>query len=428
MSRAAVKLEKLSKRYRIGTNRQLGYRTLREAVSETLSTPLRVLQNGGGGSGRTSEFWALNDVSFNVNDGEVVGIIGRNGAGKSTLLKILSGITPPTSGRAVLAGRVGSLLEVGTGFHQELSGRENVYLNGSILGMRRKEIDSKFDAIVDYSGVEQFLDTPVKRYSSGMRVRLAFAVAAFLEPEILIVDEVLAVGDAEFQRKCLGTMSQVASSGRTVLFVSHNMPAVRSLCDRCVVLDSGRVAFDGRATDGIDVYSKLLCPSTENLAAFPNSTANATIHNLKVESTEADETVVTSTSGMTIQIDLSISANISRSHILMVIWSKDTGERIGSLATEEHGIDAIKGGQRSNIKINMPFNILPPGEYRLQLNLGYGGQRYAEWESIHSFTVIPRCLAGAGHPYTRKHGVCIIPAQISVNTISDQNANELSAA
>jgi len=198
--------------------------------------------------------WALRDLSFEVARGEVVGIIGTNGAGKSTLLKILSRITPPTTGRALIYGRVGSLLEVGTGFHQELSGRENVYLNGTILGMRKKEIDQKFDEIVDFSGVEEFLDTPVKRYSSGMRVRLAFAVAAHLEPEILIIDEVLAVGDAAFQRKCLSKMEDVGHEGRTVLFVSHNMPAVTRLCERAVLLNGGRLIADAPAHEVVSSY------------------------------------------------------------------------------------------------------------------------------------------------------------------------------
>ena len=202
----------------------------------------------------TEEFWALKDVNFEIKPGEVVGIIGRNGAGKSTLLKILSRITEPTEGRVTINGRVGSLLEVGTGFHGELTGRENIYLNGAILGMRRAEIRRKFDEIVAFAEIEKFLDTPVKRYSSGMYVRLAFAVAAHLEPEILLVDEVLAVGDAEFQRKSLGKMSDVANGGRTVLFVSHNLGAIRSLCSHAFLLEGGKLAFGGdvrRGTDGL---------------------------------------------------------------------------------------------------------------------------------------------------------------------------------
>ena len=203
------------------------------------------------------EFWALREISFEANRNEVVGIIGRNGAGKSTLLKILSRITRPTTGTVEILGRMSSLLEVGTGFHPELSGKENVYLNGAILGMTRKEIRSKMEAIIEYSGVDEFVDTPVKHYSSGMKVRLAFSVAAHLESEVLIIDEVLAVGDAEFQKKCLGTMGQVADSGRTVLFVSHNMGAVSQLCNRAVLMEQGKIVFDGKVADAIQHYSSM---------------------------------------------------------------------------------------------------------------------------------------------------------------------------
>ena len=248
---SAIRVEGLSKRYRLiaGAARN-SYRTLRDTLTSVFRPPAR-------GTAR-EEFWALRDVSFAVRPGEVVGVIGRNGAGKSTLLKILSRIAAPTEGRVVLDGRVGSLLEVGTGFHPELSGRENVYLNGSILGMSRREIARKFDEIVAFSEVEKFLDTPVKRYSSGMYVRLAFAVAAHLEPEILIVDEVLAVGDTAFQRKCLNKMQDVATGGRTVLFVSHNMAAVQALCTRGVVMQAGRLEYEGSITSAVERYLRQL--------------------------------------------------------------------------------------------------------------------------------------------------------------------------
>ncbi len=250
---SVIRIENLSKSYRIqhGAARS-EYRTLRESLAAAATWPLRKLQGKVGGS--VEEFWALKDVNLEIQQGEVVGFIGRNGAGKSTLLKILSRITAPTTGEIRLHGRVGSLLEVGTGFHPELTGRENVYLNGSILGMSRREIQSKFDEIVEFSGVEKFLDTPVKRYSSGMYVRLAFAVAAHLEPELLVVDEVLAVGDAEFQKKCLGKMGEVAKTGRTVLFVSHNMAAVSELCSRVMILQSGHVIADGPTTSIVSQY------------------------------------------------------------------------------------------------------------------------------------------------------------------------------
>ncbi|HEX7956508.1 MAG TPA: ABC transporter ATP-binding protein, partial [Pyrinomonadaceae bacterium] len=246
---AIIRVEGLGKQYRIGA-RGASYDTLREALMGALRAPLR----GRGASGGEEIFWALKDVAFEVEPGEVLGIVGRNGAGKSTLLKVLSRITEPTEGRVELYGRVASLLEVGTGFHPELSGRENIFLNGAILGMRRAEIARKFDEIVAFAEIERFIDTPVKRYSSGMYVRLAFAVAAHLEPEILIIDEVLAVGDAAFQQKCLGKISSVARQGRTVLFVSHNMVAVKTMCTRALLLHGGRVADDGPPVRVVNGY------------------------------------------------------------------------------------------------------------------------------------------------------------------------------
>ncbi|MCO5195978.1 MAG: ABC transporter ATP-binding protein [Anaerolineae bacterium] len=260
MTDIAIKVENLSKRYRIGVADEQ-HDTLVGATLGAIRNPARNFQRlrqltrfRNGSEEDPNTIWALKNVSFEVKRGEVVGVIGRNGAGKSTLLKILSRITHPTSGRVELHGRVSSLLEVGTGFHPELTGRENVYLNGTILGMRKVEIDRKFDEIVDFSGVEKFIDTPVKRYSSGMRVRLAFSVAAHLEPEILLVDEVLAVGDSEFQRKCLGKMNDVAAGGRTVMFVSHNLVAVLDLCPRSVWLRDGSIAKQGHSKDVIEQY------------------------------------------------------------------------------------------------------------------------------------------------------------------------------
>jgi len=241
MKETAIKVENLGKRYQIG-----------KRMTNSLRHSLGSLFSSGGNS---EEFWALKDVNFNIQAGDVVGIIGRNGAGKSTLLKILSQITRPTTGRIELHGRVASLLEVGTGFHPELTGRENIYLNGTILGMTRKEVTSKFDEIVDFSGIDKFIDTPVKHYSSGMYVRLGFSVAAHLEPEILIIDEVLAVGDAEFQKKCLGKMQDVAGHGRTVLFVSHNMAAVKGLCNTGIYLKNGSVMATGNMGDVIEQYN-----------------------------------------------------------------------------------------------------------------------------------------------------------------------------
>lgn len=256
MSNVVVRVENISKRYRIGVA-PTKYPTLRDAIVKTIKSPLRRFQRSlpaGTGSDGADTIWALKDVSFEVERGQVLGVIGRNGAGKSTLLKVLSRITEPTEGHVQIHGRVGSLLEVGTGFHPELTGRENIYLNGAILGMRRADIERKFDEIVDFSGVEKFIDTPVKRYSSGMYLRLAFSVAAHLEPEILVVDEVLAVGDAEFQRKCLGKMSDVAQEGRTVLFVSHDMSAISRLTEEAIVLEDGKLVYRAPTQEAVDYY------------------------------------------------------------------------------------------------------------------------------------------------------------------------------
>jgi lipopolysaccharide transport system ATP-binding protein len=262
MNDIAIKVEGLSKRYRIG-GRQERYKTLRGSLTNTAAAPFRALRStfrrrSSGVPENNNSFWALQDVSFEIKPGEVVGVIGRNGAGKSTLLKILSRITEPTDGYAEIRGRVSSLLEVGTGFHLELTGRENIYLNGAILGMRRDEIDRRFDEIVEFAEVGKFIDTPVKHFSSGMHLRLAFAVAAHLEPEILLVDEVLAVGDVAFQKKCLGKMENVAAHGRTVLFVSHNLGAVKQLCQSSIVLNDGVLEFRGPVVEGISHYSHSL--------------------------------------------------------------------------------------------------------------------------------------------------------------------------
>ncbi len=260
MGDLAIRIDGLGKRYRIGAGGgDSGYRTLRESIVEVIHSPLKRLKEVFSPDQRATNLadhciWAIKDLSLEIKQGEVVGIIGRNGAGKSTLLKILSEITDPTEGQVELHGRVGSLLEVGTGFHPELTGRDNIYLNGAILGMRRTEISRKFDEIVAFAEVEKFIDTPVKHYSSGMYLRLAFAVAAHLEPEILIVDEVLAVGDASFQKKCLGKMGDVAKEGRTVLFVSHNMPAITRLCERAVYLEGGMLKQDGTPHQVVRTY------------------------------------------------------------------------------------------------------------------------------------------------------------------------------
>src|SRR5215204_2090082 len=266
----AIRCENLSKQYRIGSPDS--YRTLRDAISNTARAAFRRSKD----NSQNGHIWALQDVSFEIKCGEVVGIIGLNGAGKSTLLKILSRITGPTRGRADIYGRVGSLLEVGTGFHPELTGRENIYLNGAILGMRKAEIDRKFDEIVSFAEVEKFLDTPVKRYSSGMYVRLAFGVAAHLETEVLLVDEVLAVGDAQFQKKCFEKMQEIGTQGRTILFVSHNMSAVRSICEQALIIEKGAVVAQGGIDETIDQYLSRTDSSESSTAAIETNTFSVT--------------------------------------------------------------------------------------------------------------------------------------------------------
>ncbi|MCC6591558.1 MAG: ABC transporter ATP-binding protein [Bryobacterales bacterium] len=269
MNNVALRVDRLSKRYRIGA-RQARYRTLRESITDSLTAPFRALK-------RTSRqetpdvLWALRDVSFEIPRGEVIGVIGRNGAGKSTLLKVLSRITEPSEGGIDVYGRIGSLLEVGTGFHNELTGRENIFLNGAILGMKKASIERQFDAIVDFAEVERFIDTPVKHYSSGMYLRLAFAVAAHLEPETLLVDEVLAVGDMAFQKKCIGKMGDVARTGRTVLFVSHNMGAVRSLCQKGLVMHGGRLVSYTDVGAAIETYYRLAADGAREQDSRPAS-------------------------------------------------------------------------------------------------------------------------------------------------------------
>ncbi len=290
MSDIAVRVENLSKRYRLGE--YVGYKTLRESLTNVFSAPFRrltrsnpsVVQSSGSdvsdaalpaGSGPSRYIWALKDVSFEVKQGEAVGIIGKNGSGKSTLLKILSRITSPTEGSVEIHGRAGALLEVGTGFHPELTGRENIYLNGAVLGMKKAEVERKLGDIVDFAEIGKFLDTPVKHYSSGMYLRLAFAVAAHLEPDILIVDEVLAVGDAQFQKKCLGKMGNVANEGRTVLFVSHNMAAVRSLCSHAVLLENGRITMVGPTESVVTKYLSESASKISPVVPLPSGSPNA---------------------------------------------------------------------------------------------------------------------------------------------------------
>jgi homopolymeric O-antigen transport system ATP-binding protein len=354
MSDVAIRVDGLSKQYQIGGDRK-PYKTIRESITDIALNPLRRLRAGLSADAPHGEhpFWALKDVSFEVKRGEVVGIIGRNGAGKSTLLKILSRITEPTEGEVEIAGRVGSLLEVGTGFHPELTGRENIYLNGAILGMKRSEIDRRFDEIVGFSEIERFLETPVKHYSSGMYTRLAFAVAAHLEPEILIVDEVLAVGDAAFQKKCLGKMGDVARHGRTVLLVSHNMAAIENLCPTSVLLSGGRIADQGCTRNVIRSYLQSLDSFVveSRLASRTDRTGTGEIRLTSFHLEDTDGRPLTAvTSGMDVvfvfgfecrrerkmrNIDPGFSLGTSDGHTLTVLYSSYTGSTLDAVGRGE---------------------------------------------------------------------------------------------
>jgi lipopolysaccharide transport system ATP-binding protein len=330
-----IRIDKLSKQYRIGrANRNT---TLRESLISLMS--LASLRN----KLREETIWALQDVTFTIERGETVGIIGRNGAGKSTLLKILSHITYPTSGFVRVDGRVAALLEVGTGFHQELTGRENIFLNGSILGMTKKEVLRKLDAIVEFSGVEKFLDTPIKRYSSGMRLRLGFAVAAHLDPEILIVDEVLAVGDAAFQKKCLNAMENLRAGARTVLFVSHNLAAVENLCGRCIWIDGGQIRMDGESRPVIEAYMGSMSGAQTASAELRNVTnrrGNGKIRYLGVEFLSPEgipQLVIRAGDGVVMRFRYSVSEPIRYPSLGFRMYS-DLGTLITETSTWHHGI------------------------------------------------------------------------------------------
>ena len=317
------------------------------------------------------EFWALKDISFDVQQGEVVGIIGRNGAGKSTLLKILSEITEPTEGEIRIRGRVASLLEVGTGFHPELSGRENVYMNGAILGMSKAEIDAKFDEIVAFAEVEKFMDTPIKRYSSGMQVRLAFAVAAYLEPEILLVDEVLAVGDVNFQKKCLGRMSDVTQEGRTVLFVSHNMQAIRQLTARCILLENGEIVYDGDTNVCISKYLESVFDDLSNKKNFPERKPTeerpVCIKSILLSDGKGtDKSVFSLGETWTLEMEIeSISRNImlyATAHI-----KNEYGMYIYHLVSRHTGQDYFYSDSYLKVRMTLPKLLLYPGKYSIDL-------------------------------------------------------------
>jgi lipopolysaccharide transport system ATP-binding protein len=377
MARPILSVENLGKCYQLG-RQQRKDATFRDALANAVKSPFRRFK-ARAVAANSEPFWAIKDVSFEVGPGEMVGVIGRNGAGKSTLLKVLSRITEPTTGRAVLRGRVASLLEVGTGFHPELTGRENVYLNGSILGMSKAEIDRKFDEIVDFSEVEKFLDTPVKWYSSGMYVRLAFAVAAHLDPEILIVDEVLAVGDVQFQKKCLGKMQQVSSGqGRTVLFVSHNMTAVQRLCPRAILMRKGGIAADGPVGDVMREYLSYLHDTAET--AYDDNPERSGTGQIRLTSARALNAEGQSTKGLvaghpaTFEFHYRNPGNVRRAHFAVTVFNH-LGDAATHLDTWLYDNDPVTLRSEGVFSCRIPNVPFPPGEYRLAVSVNpeHGG-------------------------------------------------------
>lgn len=374
MSDMAIHADGLGKRYRIGV-RPTGYRTLRESIVQVASSQFRRASGAGGQPSpivTNESIWALRDLSFEIKRGEVVGIIGRNGAGKSTLLKILSRITEPTEGYADIRGRVGSLLEVGTGFHPELTGRENIYLNGAILGMKRIEIQNAFDEIVAFAEIDKFIDTPAKHYSSGMYMRLAFAVAAHLDPEILLIDEVLAVGDASFQKKCLGKMGEVAKGGKTVLFVSHNIGALQHICDNGLLLDAGKLLGQGQMGEIISQYVALISSASSNSAMFPEDPSKS-IQITRIEvSDESGQPVSTFSVGSTVY--LHIQYHVHRAIVggnLAIVVSRNGTEILGSFDTDMNTdyLDHRAPGVYK-YKVHLPTSILKSGLYTVHADTG----------------------------------------------------------
>jgi lipopolysaccharide transport system ATP-binding protein len=407
----SIRVEHLGKRFRIGLAPQR-YRTLSESITRFLQAPLRTIRwVQTPNQDAEDTIWALRDVSFDVHEGQVLGIIGRNGAGKSTLLKILSRITEPTEGSVHIRGRVGSLLEVGTGFHPELTGRENIYLNGAILGMKRSEINAKFDEIVNFSEVEQFIDTPVKRYSSGMYLRLAFAVAAHLEPEILVVDEVLAVGDAEFQKKCLGKMGDVAQQGRTVLFVSHNMSAILRLTQECLVLEKGKLNLRAASAEAVDFY---LSSGNSNAGErvwdqgeIPASAAPFRPIALRVRDSRGQvHNSLRSTEAFSIEIEYSLSAPLTGLRIGFYLGTT-RGEAVFTSFDTDDPLMFEKHTSRPAghyiSRCNIPADVLNSGRYTLGINASsYAIRRYFEDEQALDFNVDAAGAPGMQWPEPRQ--------------------------
>ena len=404
MSSVMIEVENVGKRYWLHHEAPERYTALRDVLARKMKGLFRAQGSKPKASSSDEDFWALKDVSFQINQGEVVGIIGRNGAGKSTLLKILSRITEPTKGRIRLKGRVASLLEVGTGFHPELTGRENIFLNGAILGMSKAEIRSKFDAIVAFAEVERFLDTPVKRYSSGMYVRLAFAVAAHLEPEILVIDEVLAVGDAQFQKKCLGKMNEVAKTGRTVLFVSHQMAAVSSLTSKCFVLSGGSLVFDGSTPEAIERYVALGSEAAEAGLASGRGTHTAIISASLLDANGAPTR--TYAAGSPMQIEVTFETDGAPSLSIEAFLVDVARQRVGMASLHQfHGLSLPREPGRYRTRFGLGPLWLASGSYAIDLTTSVVNSNWDHFvEDLIRFDVVHCNPGGQSMDFKHSHG------------------------
>lgn len=414
-----ITTENLGKKYTIGHQRQGNYIALRDVFAHTARGVWQRIRHPLSPNRETTdleEIWALKDINFEIKQGERVGVIGRNGAGKSTLLKILSRITQPSTGRAHIKGRVASLLEVGTGFHPELTGRENIYLNGAILGMTRQEIKNKFDEIVAFAEVEKFLDTPVKRYSSGMYVRLAFAVAAHLEPEILLVDEVLAVGDAKFQKKCLGKMNDISTKeGSTVLFVSHNMAAVENLCQRGIVLQQGHLQYIGSQAEALTIY--LSAHEEKNLSLRERrdrkGTGKVKVVDIAIKDEHGNILDVVK-SGQTIDIYLYFETyhHVKHSKVIASLWVKTQYEipvflQHNRLTQNDFGTLPLRGA----FVCRIPRLPLPPSTYQITYSLINDGMYWDSLQNAMELIVVDGAFYNSGEVPPSSHGVCLVDAQ-----------------
>jgi lipopolysaccharide transport system ATP-binding protein len=419
MSRPVIHVKHLSKRYRLGA-RETRYKTFREALVNLARAPYRRWGPTAERRREPESIWALQDVSFEIQPGDVVGIIGRNGAGKSTLLKVLSRITEPTKGRVEIRGRVGSLLEIGTGFHPELTGRENIFLNGAILGMSRAEIRRKFDEIVAFAEIERFLDTPVKRYSSGMSVRLAFAVAAHLEPEILLVDEVLAVGDAAFQKKCLGKMGGVAREGRTVFLVSHNMGAITHLCQKGIMLEYGRVAFEGSARDAVECYNRTVAYNEESRNRLPphviyHAPDNKSKHDYSVTQIEVldpdgtPKPVISTWDDVVFRITYCCNKELSSGSVEIMLAPVEGG-RLLFLASHESMLHLPFMPGKHSVDCLIEKLPLSAGTYLVSADMAIPAVGWL-WrgQDLTSLSVTPRDVYGSGHAPKTSRSLLAVP-------------------